>query len=427
MRFARILFAMTSVLLLLAGCVNTGDEVERLRKETEELRAEVAELKEVETLRKEAAELPAVETERQATPTSLPPTATPLPPTATPLPPTATPLPPTATPLPPTATPLPPTATPLSPTATTSGCIVFASNRDGDYDIYSMDVNGGNVQQLTTTTDDPAFMPESAIIDLSKDDTNPVWSPDGTRIVFMKTIFSPPKPTNPRAFIMDADGGNIQPIVQLLSNGNTRPLQSFGPLAWSLDGNHIAFTSLGLSGDLGSRIHVWEFSGDTAANGYSTSASLSNAGLGDSDRFPTWSPDGTQIAFQSARDGDYDIYVMDANGGNVQQLTDDPGRDGLPDWSPDGSRIAFVSDRDGDNEIYVMDVNGGNIQQLTDNPGSDSTPDWSPDGTQIVFASNRDGDSDIYVMAAYARSRQWLPQQLTNDEAADIQPAWCPG
>ncbi len=85
-----------------------------------------------------------------------------------------------------------------------------------------------------------------------------------------------------------------------------------------------------------------------------------------------------QIAFQSDRDGDWDIYVMDADGGNVQQLTDDPAGDRYPAWSPDGTRIAFQSDRDGDEDIYVMDADGGNVRQLTDDPGEDYAPAWSP-------------------------------------------------
>ena len=135
-----------------------------------------------------------------------------------------------------------------------------------------------------------------------------------------------------------------------------------------------------------------------------------------------WSPDGTQIAFQSDRDGDYEIYVMDADGGNVRQLTDDPGWDGSPVWSPDGTRIAFRSDRDGDYEIYVMDADGGNVRQLTDDPWWDWDPDWSPDGTRIAFRSDRDGDYEIYVMDADGGN----VRQLTDDPWWDWDPDWSP-
>ena len=73
---------------------------------------------------------------------------------------------------------------------------------------------------------------------------------------------------------------------------------------------------------------------------------------------------------------------MDADGDNVRQLTDDPGWDWAPTWSPDGTRIAFASTRSDDGvaegDIYVMDADGGNVQQLTDDLGVDWSPAWSP-------------------------------------------------
>ena len=291
------------------------------------------------------------------------------------------------------------------PTVTTPGCIAFSSNRDGDFDIYVMDADGGNAQQLTT--DDPAFIPASAMGNGS--DTGPAWSPDGTRIAFTKRFqVGPPfRPSTPDVYIMDADGGNMQPLPDLAPSSLDAP-------AWSPDGNHLAVAHWEQGPGLGSDIRVME---DTGTNPKPLTFSYGNF-----DRGPTWSPDGTQVAFASRRDGDYDIYVMDADGGNLQQLTDAPGWDGYPDWSPDGTRIAFASDRDGDEEIYVMDVDGGNVQQLTDDPGSDSHPAWSSGGVWIAFDSDRDGDRDIYVMDADGGN----VQQLTNDPAFDQQPSWCP-
>ena len=108
--------------------------------------------------------------------------------------------------------------------------------------------------------------------------------------------------------------------------------------------------------------------------------------------------------------GNAEIYVMDADGSNPRRLTNNPDRDFSPSWSPDGKRIAFVSNRDGHvhirgrltYEIYVMDANGENQQNLTNDPSNDRSPSWSPDGKRIVFSSDRDNDRDhnieIYVM-----------------------------
>ena len=92
---------------------------------------------------------------------------------------------------------------------------------------------------------------------------------------------------------------------------------------------------------------------------------------------PTWSPDGNIIAFASDRDGDLEIFVMNADGTEIRQLTDNV-VDSAPEGSPDGELIAFVSDRDGDLEIFVMNADGTAVRQLTDNDDTDTVPLWSP-------------------------------------------------
>ena len=94
---------------------------------------------------------------------------------------------------------------------------------------------------------------------------------------------------------------------------------------------------------------------------------------------------GEKIAFASNRDGNFDIYVMNADGTNPIRLTNNGGFDEDPSFSPDGSKIAFVSDRDSGNaEIYVMNADGSNITRLT-NSGVDFEPSFSPDGSKIAF------------------------------------------
>jgi WD40 repeat protein len=90
------------------------------------------------------------------------------------------------------------------------------------------------------------------------------------------------------------------------------------------------------------------------------------------------SPDGDHFVFSALRDGNRDLFLVDADGSNEVRLTDDPADDRQPAWSPDGSRIAFASGRSGDWEIWVIDADGSNPRQLTDHEGFDGDPRWVP-------------------------------------------------
>ncbi len=118
-----------------------------------------------------------------------------------------------------------------------------------------------------------------------------------------------------------------------------------------------------------------------------------------------------KIAFTSDRDGDEEIFVMNADGTGVQQLTDNDDSDWFPVWSPNGKKIAFHSDRDGDFEVFVMNADGTGVTQLTDHDDSDWIPVWSPDGKKIVFTSDRYGDREIFVMNADGSNVVSLGQQ----------------
>ena len=122
---------------------------------------------------------------------------------------------------------------------------------------------------------------------------------------------------------------------------------------------------------------------------------LSNSPVDDME--PDWSPDGTKIAFVSDRNDDADqIYVMDSDGKNQTRLTDGPRRKLNPDWSPDGQKIAFTV-HDGIPHIDVMDADGKNRATLV---GQASAPSWSPDGQQIMFVSAINWESEISVIGA---------------------------
>ena len=140
------------------------------------------------------------------------------------------------------------------------------------------------------------------------------------------------------------------------------------------------------------------------------------------ERFPKWSPDRKKIAFTSDRDGNFEIYVMNSDGSNIKRLTKNSADDLEPAWSPDGTKIAFASDRDGNFEIYVMNSDGSDIKRLTKNSADELEPAWSPDGTKIAFASNRDGNFEIYVMNANGGNQV----NLTDNHLWDSIPAWSP-
>ena len=129
-----------------------------------------------------------------------------------------------------------------------------------------------------------------------------------------------------------------------------------------------------------------------------------------------------KIVFQSDRDGDWDIYVMNADGSNVIQLTHNAAADEYPVWSPDGEQIAFKSNRDGNFDIYVMNADGTDQKRLTNHPSNDEDPAWSPDGQNIVFHSNRKSGLEIYMMNANGSGLTQFTQTIGKNGL----PAWSP-
>jgi len=138
---------------------------------------------------------------------------------------------------------------------------------------------------------------------------------------------------------------------------------------------------------------------------------------------PMWSPDGQKIVFSSDRDGDSEIFVMNKDGSNLTQLTNNKGHDGTPRWSPDGEKIVFETDRDGgDWDLYIMDADGKNPRAVTSNTTSDFSPSWSPDGNWLVYVSNNEGNNELFIIDVNGENQQ----RLTNNSYNDTGPVWIP-
>ena len=131
----------------------------------------------------------------------------------------------------------------------------------------------------------------------------------------------------------------------------------------------------------------------------------------------------SRIAFASNRDGNWEIYVMNSDGSNPHNITNNPATDNHPSWSPDGSKIAFQSERDGNWEIYVMNSDGSEQVRLTNDRGVDQSPTWSPDGTKIAFVSDRGGRHSVWTVNSEDGTE---PEDVTGSYVNSRWPAWGP-
>ncbi len=331
--------------------------------------------------------------------------------------------------------------------------ILFQTDRDGRWEIYVMNPDGSQPTNLTDHAGHDtegiwspdgtkiAFVStrdgDSEIYVMGADgsnatnltnhpgsDTFPVWSPNGRKIAFMTDresvalmgLGSDPKifiPTNVEIFVMNADGTGQMNLT------NHDSWDGFP--SWSPDGRRIVFqTDRDRVGLIvvgiepdGFGLEIYAMDAD----GANVSQLSSNP---EDDVYPVWSPDGTKIAFQSYRDGNAEIYVMNPDGSGQMRLTSNPAVDVMPTWSPDGRWIAFQSHRDGNAEVYKVNASGGSVTRLTNASDADEGASWSPDGQQIVFQSQRDGNPEIYRMNADGSA----VKQLTGNPAADVSPCW---
>jgi TolB protein len=181
---------------------------------------------------------------------------------------------------------------------------------------------------------------------------------------------------------------------------------------WSPDSQRVAF----VGGDLRMDIYVVDANGENMRN-------LTQSGEGYNNL--AWSPDSRQIAFNTLGAGS-GIYVVDLDSGDIYNLTDNPSRNVTPTWSPDGQQIAFISDMGGDGyHLYVMNSDGSSARPLTRVRPVDTGWEigWSPDSQRIVFGSNNwGGGSDVYLIDLENNQ----VRNITHDDTRDANPVWSP-
>ena len=231
--------------------------------------------------------------------------------------------------------------------------LVYVSIIAGREQLFVMNADGGGQRQLTR--DDAGH-------------EDPAWSPDGSRIAFVRI-----QAGHKIVHLIDPDGGHVEPL--------TPPTQSAIHPSWSPDGRRLLYcTDDDLRPPVKNESQIYAI--DLVTHRIAT---LISGGV---NTFPNLSPDGRRLVFRRMiGESNSEIFIADADGAHVRNLTNHPAFDGWPAWSPDGRRIAFASNRNSAYQIFVMDVDGGNVRLVANTEGRATAPHWSPDGGRISFTN----------------------------------------
>lgn len=230
--------------------------------------------------------------------------------------------------------------------------IVFLKLLEGRETLFVSNSDGRDEEQLLRT---------------SADIEDPAWSPDGRQLAYVRI-----EGGKKSVHVMGIDGSADRQV--------TPATQSPIHPAWTPDGKALLYcTDDDLDPPRKNAAEIYRL--DLASGRIATVLS------GGVNTYPVSSPDGRRIAFRKFFDNNSEVFVMDAGGKNVRNLTDHPAFDGWPEWSPDGTRIAFASNRNSSYQIFVMNADGGNVKLVANTEGRGTAPKWAPDGKSIYFTN----------------------------------------
>lgn len=320
---------------------------------------------------------------------------------------------------------------PAGGAATQSGATITLHASSGT---IAFSHGAGDGQGIYTVGDDDKS-PVLPIKSLQQGERHPAWSPDGSRIAFVRTT---PGSGRPDLYVSNADGTQADNLTATFP-GDPR---DFAYPTWSHDGARIAFVARSVAADDGEGCDAYitrDLIGDlfvinSDGSDGSTPTPLTDGG--GCDTRPAWSPVDNRIAFTHitpSSGNSKDLYLVDAaDPTKLKQLPTDPGNQNGVTWSPDGSQIAFVQaralkrdERDGTVDVWIMNVDGTGLTNLTERLSGGETerlsggavqPAWSPDGSRIAFGCRRPDThiGDICTIGIDRSNRRRLTASLSN-------------